>query len=160
MCSYDFKKLKKEILNFCRPINAYLVNLVFTRDLQVTTRIYLAMIISYGFLCNVCYHYIFARLVEKIHRPAKPLFRLFAEAAIKRSSSRYKPPITSVSAVLSVHGKAMRRLQLAHFLAAFSTPNRYGLTYGKQGLVTFNSFVRCLAIYVKILMFSFKLLHY
>ncbi len=85
-------------------------------------------------------HVFSVQLATAVHRPVRPMTALFLGSL--QSNLKFSFRI---------------RLKMAAYLQHFNTDNRYGLSYGKVGSVTYASFGKSLVFYWKFLIFAYKL---
>ena len=85
-------------------------------------------------------HVFSVQLATSVHKPVQPMTALFLGSL--QSNLKFSFRI---------------RLKMAAYLQHFNTDNRYGLSYGKVGAVTYSSFGKSLVFYWKFLIFAYKL---
>ncbi len=111
------------------PSNAYVGSwLVTDKKASVYGKTFVAVFCSHQNVCIMFYHGIFSYFCQLIHYPSKPLLSLM-------------PKEFKIA-------KINTKIRLHNFLNAIHVHKRYGFTYSTIGLITLNSFVKVILVYL------------
>lgn len=105
------------------PFNVHLVLMLswFDTEQNRITHFYLWCIALNQFITIFGFHLLSTAFTKQIHRDSKRLFHIYVHGQL-----------------YSLHN----RLKLANYISKFHIDKPYGITYGKYGLITFNTFFR------------------
>lgn len=147
------------------PANAYLTMLLLLEGdqnyqhshyqpaMSTTTFLYGAAFSLQQFVCILAIHLLYARFTKAVHKLGKPLCRL---SVLLMSPS----PSSAERSLNCLCFRFREKLLLAGMVARLHTTRRYGIHYGFfKGLVTMAAFVKCVLLYVEMLIYSYKLIN-
>ena len=104
------------------PVNTYLLIAILFGQFPLITRLILINLLVIQYFVLIFFHLLAAAYSSRIHCCAKRLFHWSAQA-----SYRYFVTLQN-------------RLKVWLYIEKFNTANRYGITYGPYGLMSFHSF--------------------
>lgn len=123
------------------PPNAYLITWIFLGDNLFTWKVLNFVVFTVQILCIFGFHLAISEFTNLISKFAKPLIKLIVYNQNKTGSLRY-------------------RLKVTNEIYFLHSQNRLGMTYGKIGLITINSFIKFTFYYVKFIFIFFKIHRY
>lgn len=109
------------------PINGYLLVLIVTGRVSHHSAIFLALNTLLSAICLFVVHFYLVTFSRHFHRPASVLFN---KSVVQRPRG---------GCWLQLE-RTRSRLRLSNLTCALYTKNQYGITYGKFGLVTLQTF--------------------
>ena len=124
------------------PFNAKLLMSLFLQKLSFSATIGISTLLFQQLFLMFALQLFCARMAIAFHRPVKPMMAIFMQLNRCLSKSSF---------VLLV------RLKVAYYLQHFHVNNRYGITYGKNGNMSYASYNKSVVFYLKFLVFSCKL---
>lgn len=106
------------------PINAYVsMTLLTGKHITFWQMVLLFPFLLQQFTCIFGMHFVAAKYADRVHQPCKRVIHIYLHNLRCRYPTRF-------------------RLKLSHYIEAFHTKQRYGLTYGNYGLVTLKALLK------------------
>lgn len=125
------------------PLNALIVVTFLKPDsLSFLGQIYLGVYAALQMVALFLIHLYLVGFSRHFHAPSCSLWRLYGQ--------------TLGTEAFRQIGNFQVRLQIANSIEAFNSKHRYGVTYGKFGLVTLRSFIAFLLLYGKFIMTVYR----
>ncbi|KAH9403279.1 hypothetical protein TYRP_015162, partial [Tyrophagus putrescentiae] len=130
-------------------VNSYLFTLLFKSTFDLVTTVLMGNIASLMWTLIGGLHILASMFHKRIHSPCGRLFGISSRIIFLDEQNHHHHHRKSTSLV--VH------LKLANYISRICTWNRYGVTYGKMGLISAKSFQKFLLIYFKLFVYWWKL---
>ena len=124
------------------PINSYMIiRLVMAQFNPIQTFVF-SNVIIFQYLFIFGFHLVAASYTSRIHKCRKLLFHWSAKLGNENNG------------IMSIGSK----IRLLNYTIKFHCKRRYGILYGRYGLMTLMSFVKFILIYTQFIMYSYQLL--
>lgn len=120
-------------------VNSYLFNLLFKSKFDLVTTYLMGNVATLMWTLIGGLHILASMFHKRIHSPCGRLFGISSKILFDEENRR--------STSLIIH------LKLAHYISRVCTWNRYGVTYGKMGLISSKSFQRVSLVFVTFVSF-------
>lgn len=105
------------------PINAYLSMSALTGKIPHIHLLLVGPFLLQQVICLFAFHFVVAFYSKRLHQPVKNVIHAYIHYLKQKKILLF-------------------RFRLAHYIEAFHNKNRYGMTYGNYGLVTFGGITK------------------
>lgn len=141
---------------FHLPQNTYFLMAIFFEHHQPITVIVLGNLVALQLFIIIFFHVLCTAYSARIHRPVKTVAHWAAQVQLESSVRFSERRKNEKSEIVSLPFRA--RLKIAFFIGKFNTARRYGIHYGSCGLISFASFGRFAVIYLKLIIYWYKMI--
>lgn len=137
------------------PQNTYFLMAIIFEQHKPVTVLVLGNLVALQFFIIIFFHVLCTAYSVRIHqRPVKTICHWAAQTQLKSGSFSVAEKNSEKTLLLPFRS----RLKMAFFINKFNTANRYGIHYGSFGLISFASFGKFTVIYLKLIIYWYKMI--